>query len=150
MQKSQTDQGESVEMIASHNASALSTTETVSDLPINYKLIDEAMLREMVRLLIEKGADKNSLASLNRYTKQIDIGFGIKKVTPLMVAVLSKNIVAIEELIKADCNCDYQEEGSLVNALHIACKLTRVDIVGVLVEIGNADLSLKSRNGKTW
>ena len=88
------------------------------------------------------------MAHINRFNK-VELNSNLKCITPLLAAVMAKNIVAIEELVKAKCDCNYQEEMTQMGAVHFACKFSRVDIFGLLVEHGNANIFLKSKNGIT-
>ena len=121
-----------------------STNQQVSTAP---RPINEFILREMIQTLVEKGADLNALAQVNRYDqKQM---YDMKHVTPLILAVTTLNMVAIDEFIRLGVNCNYQEPFTKIAAVHLACKLSRVDIVLALIERGRAKVNLKSKGDFT-
>ena len=69
---------------------------------------NEEALREMVYLLVDKGAMLNK-------TIQIDISsdwdhLSVIFFTPLMLAVYTLNFIVAEELLNLGCDCNFQEE----------------------------------------
>ena len=68
-------------------------------------LITEFMLREMIGLLYEKGADLNRSVKINKYTAMHELDMA--SVTPLAVAIYFQNLVAIDELMYLGCNPNF-------------------------------------------
>lgn len=150
----------------STTSSTMSPNKSVSSLNNKLKPIDEHVLREMVSLLAKNGADlnyssdiirannfsepsiKNTLPNVN--TSSSEIFNQVKQMTPLFVAVLmSQNEIFIDELIKQGCDCKYQDKKTKINALHMACGISRPDLVSILLDSGKCDIDSKSTNGFT-
>ena len=88
---------------------------------------------------VAHGADLNALARTSKYNSIPSAFSEMKHVTPLCMAVMSLNQVAVDELLKTGkCDTSYQEPYSKICALHLACRLGRVDFIRLLIERGEA------------
>ena len=103
--------------------------ETQSKTP---STISEEALREMVYLLVDKGAMLNE-------TIQIDISsdwehLSVIYFTPLMLAVYTLNFIVADELLNLGCDCNFQEKNSKISALHLACYMPNFEFVNLLLD----------------
>jgi ankyrin repeat protein len=111
--------------------------------------LSEEALREMVYLLVDKGADLNK-------TIQMDISSDSDQMSnlyfnPLMLAVYSLNFIVVEELLNLGCDCNFQEKSAKISALHLACYMTNYELVNLILDdemrFIKVSLDLKSANG---
>lgn len=71
----------------------------------------------------------------------------LKFVSPLHVAVYNKNVSAIELLIQLDCDVNICDPVSKINALHMACYMSKIEMVSLLLDSKNIDVEARSKNG---
>jgi ankyrin repeat protein len=106
---------------------------------------DHQMLRDMIRLLVENGANVDLEAKV---TKQTQIVLEtVEHVTPLFLAIYHSNIVACDELIQLGSNLNYQEKSSKMTPLHLACYLSKKEICYMLLSKSSIKIDLKSSDG---
>ena len=91
---------------------------------------------KIVRLLIEFGAEVNV---------SDEEGF-----TPLVIAAGAGYNSIVRELLKAGADANARVHGnSDGTALHLACAWDRIAVVKTLVEMSDADINARNRDGKT-
>lgn len=71
----------------------------------------------------------------------------IRYVSPLHVAVYNQNTTAVNLLIKNGCNVNQCDPVSKITPLHMACHMSKLEIVDALLQSKSIDLEFKSRNG---
>lgn len=113
---------------------------------LQQKPISKETLVEMIELLVEKGADLNCLARVNRLT-QMPCFEDVKYVTPLLVAVYNQNLTAVDRLIRLGCDINLRDSVTKINALHMACYMSKIELVSLLIESKRLDLEARSKNG---
>lgn len=136
-----------------------------SDVSVKTKLksIDSEILREMIKLLAKNGANLNAPSNITRSTSKSSNSFSsfpnvnlkcsdlfdkITEMTPLFTAILmSQNNIFIEELIRYGCDLNYQDKKTKISALHLACGITRPDLVKTILDNSKFSLNLKSSSG---
>ncbi|RNA25003.1 E3 ubiquitin- ligase MIB2-like isoform X1 [Brachionus plicatilis] len=129
-------------------------TDTNSDLrnislnhvKVNQRPINSDTMAKMIESLIKNGADVNILAKVNRITRMPGFEF-VRHASPLHVAVYNKNVTAINLLIKHGCNVNQCDPISKMTPLHMACHMSKLEVVNALLESKSIDVELRSKNG---
>ncbi|CAF0891386.1 unnamed protein product [Brachionus calyciflorus] len=117
-----------------------------SNVKVNQEPINSDTLTKMINLLIEKGADLDRLAKVNRLTRMP--GFeALRYVTPLHIAIYNKNLTAINLLIKNGANVNLCDPVSKISPLHMACYMSKIELVSALLQSKLIDVQLRSKNG---
>ena len=93
---------------------------------------------KIVRLQIEFGADVNAADT------------DYSRFTPLVTAAGAGYDSIVRELLKAGADANARVHGiSDGTALHLACAWDRIAVVKTLVEMSDADINARNRDGKT-
>lgn len=71
----------------------------------------------------------------------------VRFVSPLHVAVYNKNIAAINLLIKNGCNVNQCDPISKITPLHMACHMSKLEVISALLSSKLIDVESKSKNG---
>ena len=93
-------------------------------------VLSDDVLKEMVYLLVDKGADMNKTIQVPIFNELV---FN-PHVNPLMLAIYNSNFIVVEELLNLGCDCNYQEENSKLSAIHLACYLSSFELVNLLLD----------------
>lgn len=108
-------------------------------------VMSEPILRDMIHLLAEKGAD------LNKSIQMTDNGEQKNYANPLLLSMYNYNLIAADELLKMGCDCNYQEEGKRLSCLDLVCYLSSVEMVNLLLNdemrFVKLKIDIKSLNG---
>lgn len=122
-----------------------STTTNSSNDSTNVLITNTETISDIINVLVARGADINKVINTE---KMDDNSITTTKLTPLMLAIERRNMTAIEALIAAGADINYQDHNSHICALHLACGIGNVYLINKLLEHG-ANPYLKSKGGNS-
>lgn len=94
--------------------------------------VSDEILKEMVYLLVDKGADMNKTIQVDIFKELINPF--MPTVNPLMLAIYNLNFIVVEELLNLGCDCNSIEVNSKLTAIHLACYLSSYELVSLLLD----------------
>lgn len=135
---------------SSYNTILISPTRANQFDMDDFTNMSEETLREMVYMLVDKGADLNKTIKSNI---EIDTDQVETNINPLMFSLKSQNCIVAEELLNLGCDCNYQEESVKLSGLHLACYLSNFELASLIMDdemrFVKIKLDLKSNNGNS-